>query len=93
MCYRIYHSALCLVAVSATLSGCGSTTPQSDRTFGNAVRTALAAQTLNPNAARNSDPVYGMDGHAALAAQQQYTQSYTKPATAPAPMTSSKIGK
>lgn len=92
MCYRIYHSALCLVAVSATLSGCASTTPQADRMFGHAVRTALAAQTLDPNAARNSDPVYGMDGHTALAAQQQYTQTFAKPAPAPAPMTS-KIGK
>jgi hypothetical protein len=88
MSYRIHHSALCLLAVSASLSGCSSTTPQSDRMFGHAVRAALASQTLDPNAARNSDPVYGMDGRSALAAQQQYTLGFSKPAQAPAPMTS-----
>lgn len=88
MSYRIYHSALCAMAVSASLGGCGSTTPHADRMFGHAVRTALAAQTLDPNAARNPDPVHGMDGKAALAAQQQYASTFAKPAPAPAPMTS-----
>lgn len=88
MGYRIYHSALCLFAVSASLSGCGSTTSNADRSFGHAVRMALAAQTLDPNAARNRDPVYGMDGQAALAAQQQYARSFTTPAAQPVYSTS-----
>lgn len=87
MCYRIYHSALCLLAVSASISGCSSTTPHADRTFGHAVRSALASQTLDPNASRNRDPVHGMDGHAALATQQQYSLSFSRPGAAPAPMT------
>lgn len=88
MCYRIYHSALCLLAVSASLGGCGSTTPNSDRVFGNAVRGALASQTIDPNAARNRDPVYGLDSHAALAAQRNYARSYATPEPAPATKTS-----
>lgn len=79
MCYRIHHSALCLLAVSASLSGCVTTTPHSDRVFGNAVREGLAAQTIDPNAARNRDPVYGLDSHAAIAAQRNYARSFATP--------------
>jgi hypothetical protein len=90
MCYRIYHSALCALVVSVSITGCRSTTPIADATFGHAVRSALAAQTLDPNSVRNSDPVYGMDGYSALAAHQQYTRSFATPVPIPA---ASKIAK
>lgn len=88
MSYRIYHSALCLLAVTTSLSGCVSRTPHSDRVFGNAVRAAVAAQTLDPSAARNQDPVLGMDGRAGLAAQKSYTQSFAVPEKTSGPMLS-----
>ena len=54
------------------LSACGTTTPQLDAVFGQAVREARVAQTLNPKASENTDPVLGIDGKAGAAAQQRY---------------------
>jgi len=88
MSYRICHSALCLLAVSTSLGGCGSTTPHADRMFGHSVRAALASQALDPNAARNHDPVNGMDGTAALAAQKNYARNFAAPDGPSAPLIS-----
>lgn len=62
------------------LAGCASTTtPQLDAVFGHAVREARATQTLNPRASANTDPVLGIDGAAATAAQQRYQASFKTP--------------
>ena len=63
----------------ALLSACVSTTPVLDANFGNAVRQARAAQTLNPNASANRNPVLGIDGKAGAAAQERYQESFTTP--------------
>jgi hypothetical protein len=66
-----------LAAVTTlTLSAC-ATTPHYDRVFGNSVRLAQAQQTLNPAAGNNRNPVSGLDGPAALAAYQNYQQSFS----------------
>lgn len=81
---------LALVAgACAVLNGCLSTTPMWDRTFGNSVNQITAMQVLNPNASQNADPVTGMDGVAATAAQQNYEKSFTAP---PAPTNMFTIG-
>ena len=59
------------------LSAC-ATTPQADARFGQSVRAAIAAQIAQPAAARNPNPVVGMDGRAARAAQEQYERSFGK---------------
>jgi hypothetical protein len=67
-------------AALALLTGCASTTtPQLDAVFGKAVREARALQTLNPRASENTDPVLGIDGQAAAAAQQRYQASFETP--------------
>lgn len=79
---NIQHIALRLALVAAscaTLNGCMSSTPVWDRTFGNSMRSVTAMQTLNPNAAANEDPVIGVDGTAATAAQQNYGKSFMTP--------------
>ncbi len=58
------------------LSGCAST-PHYDRYFGSSVRLAQAQQTLYPDAARQRRNVTGVDGPAAVAAYQNYQQSFT----------------
>ncbi|WP_116138624.1 hypothetical protein [Trinickia diaoshuihuensis] len=79
---KIQHIAarLALIAAGcATLNGCLSSTPVWDRTYGNSVRAVTAMQTLNPNASANEDPVAGVDGTAATAAQQNYGKSFLTP--------------
>ena len=64
---------------AALLTACASTTPVLDANFGNAVRQARSAQTLNPDASANRDPVLGIDGQAAAAAQERYQESFKAP--------------
>lgn len=70
---------LAATTVAALLTACASTTPVLDANFGNAVRQARAAQTLNPNASANRDPVLGIDGQAGAAAQDRYQESFKAP--------------
>lgn len=67
---------LALCASCALLSACVSTTPQWDQTFGDAVRTAVAQQTINPNASLNPDPVNGIDGASARESMGRYRSSF-----------------
>lgn len=72
---------LVLPAVAmAALAGCANTTtPVLDSHFGDAVRGAVAQQTLNPDASRNTDPVAGIDGRAAKDAMDRYHESFKTP--------------
>lgn len=74
-----FGGAMSALACAALLSACASTTPVLDANFGNAVRAARAAQTLNPNASANRDPVLGIDGQAAASAQDRYQESFKAP--------------
>ncbi|MFB9244896.1 hypothetical protein IV454_09235 [Massilia antarctica] len=68
-----------LLALTAGLGGCSST-PRWDARFGQAVRSALAAQVIDPAAVRNTRPVTGLDGKTAAAAQERYQHSAEAPA-------------
>ena len=68
-----------VLATASLLAACASTTPQLDAAFGDAVREARTAQTLNPKASENTDPVLGIDGKAGAAAQQRYQESFQAP--------------
>jgi hypothetical protein len=73
-------------AVLAALAGCAAT-PSYDRHFGDAVRQARTAMTINPAASGNRDPVAGMDGQAAATALTRYQDSFKAP-PAPQPVIS-----
>jgi type IV pilus biogenesis protein CpaD/CtpE len=60
------------------LQGC-STAPRFEKGFGKSVRANLAAQTLNPRGAANTNPATGIDGQAARAAHERYQQSFVQP--------------
>ncbi len=65
-------------ALAVALAGCAtSVTPQYDQRFGQAVRDARTAQTLNPTPA--SAPAAGMDGKAAREAMGRYQESFKAP--------------
>lgn len=76
-----------LLAV-AILAGCATNTPNLDAKFGDAVNTAKAQQTLNPDASRNTDPVAGIDGQEANSIIYNYHKAYESPTSSP----SSAIG-
>lgn len=67
-----------IVAGALMTSACSST-PYFDRHFGQSVRTTLASQVINPDAARNPNPVHGIDGRAAKGAQDRYEKSMEPP--------------
>lgn len=69
---------LLTVLLALTLAAC-TTTPKLDSTFGSAVNTAKAQQTINPNASRNADPVLGLDGTSAKTSIERYQESFQKP--------------
>lgn len=68
-----------VVGACASLEGCLTSTPTWDRTYGNALNQVMAMQVLNPNASASTDPVAGIDGTAATAAQQNYGKSFMAP--------------
>jgi type IV pilus biogenesis protein CpaD/CtpE len=77
---------VCFAAALALLLSACATTPNADASFGQSVRATLLSQVANPAAVRNDNPVNGIDGHAARAAQEQYEKSFGKAdAGAPAP--------
>jgi len=68
-----------LALLLGLLAGCASVTPNYDVKFGDAVRAARQAQTLNPAIAVSEDPVLGLDARAAVNAQQRYQDSFRSP--------------
>lgn len=68
-----------LTLLLGLMAGCASVTPNYDAKFGDAVRAALHAQTLNPGASANNDPVLGLDGKAAVNALERYQESFKAP--------------
>ena len=68
-----------LTLLLGLLAACGSVTPNYDAKFGDAVRAARQAQTLNPGAKGDTDPVMGLDAQAAVKAQERYQESFKTP--------------
>ncbi len=71
-----------LFAGLLALTGCVNTTPVLDSHFGEAVNTAKAQQTINPDAAKNKQAA-GMDGQTAKSALDRYQQSFESPPVSP----------
>ncbi|MGE8318254.1 MAG: hypothetical protein ACN6O3_05860 [Comamonas sp.] len=74
---------LSLAAMTALLAGCGSTTPHYDARFGEAVRTAKARMTINPEAGKapgsGVDAATGMDGRVTRETMVRYERSFRTP--------------
>lgn len=68
-----------LALLASLLTACASITPNYDAKFGDAVRSARQAQTLNPGAKADTDPVMGLDAQAAVKAQERYQESFKTP--------------
>jgi hypothetical protein len=64
------------------LAGCVPMSPHYDSKFGDAVNITKAEQIINPDAAKNTDPVSGVDGKSAKSAMDNYNASFKRPAPA-----------
>lgn len=71
--------SLFVCAVCLLLTACVANTPQWDQHFGESVRAAIAQQTINPDAGKNTDPVKGMDGKAANETMGRYQTTFKEP--------------
>lgn len=70
---------IALIGASA-LAGCAhDPSPNVTKDFGKAVRAAQAAQTINPDASKNPDPVAGIDGVSGKTAADTYHKSFEAP--------------
>lgn len=77
---RAVPALLAVPVVLALLAGCaGSTAPAYDARFGEAVRQARTAMTIDTQAGAVPDPVAGIDGQAAQAAIARYQDSFKLP--------------
>jgi hypothetical protein len=71
---------LALVLAAAGVSaGCASSTPQYDARFGDAVRQARLAQTLNPAAGHAMTAAPTMEGRTAREVSERYQESFKTP--------------
>ena len=70
--FRVFMAA----GLALLLSSCAATSPQADARFGLSLRATLASQVAHPEAGRNANPVDGIDGRAARAAQESYERSF-----------------
>lgn len=73
------HQRLMTLMLLSLLGACASSpTPHYDARFGDSVRAARLAQTLDPQGV-SSNPVAGIDGKAAGAAAGRYHDSFKTP--------------
>lgn len=71
---------LALLCPVALLAACaGSPTPNLDARFGNALRDARLAMTIDPAAGAKGDEAKGLDGRAAKEAAKRYQDSFKEP--------------
>ena len=65
--------------LALVLLGACSTTPHYDRHFGQSVRQARLAMTIDPRAGDKAEPAAGIDGVAAREAMVRYHDSFKAP--------------
>ena len=75
-CIASHPRLHCRAALALLLSACAATTPQADARFGQSVRATLASQIAHPAAARNANPVHGIDGRARAPAQRELRAAF-----------------
>ncbi len=96
--YKAAYKAGTAIVAGVFMLGCNSvpvtTTPETDARLGESLNIIKAQQTINPDASRNTNPVAGMDGHAARGAMDKYRKSFgeTKQAEGRSPSVSVSQG-
>lgn len=76
------HTLMAAVVSASFLTACMPMTPYLDAHYGETAQMAVAQQTINPDAAQNTNPVKGVDGTTAKNAIELYhNASKAPPAT------------
>jgi len=75
--------AALMLALSAALGGCLTSSPVWDAHFGEAARASAQMQIIDPHAAEHNPSTPGVDGKAAVAAQESYDKSFQAPPVTP----------
>jgi hypothetical protein len=70
---------ICTVLAAALLAAGCAGTPHYDARFGEAIRQARLAMTIDPNAGAKVDEVKGIDGRAGKEAVKRYQDSFKEP--------------
>lgn len=73
---RRIHYTMCAVTIFVMATGCAASRVEMD--YGTSCKLAIANQTLNPEAAKNLEPVAGMDAPAAQKAHERYLKGFEK---------------
>jgi len=68
---------LAIAPVFAALGGCMTSTPVWDAHFGEAARSVVQAQIIDPQAAEHNPSAQGVDGSAAVSAMRRYDKSFS----------------
>ena len=77
--FFVFIGLLALMFIFGSCARNGSSRVEED--FGTSFRLAKANQQLNPEAAKNIEPVTGFDGKAAQATLDKYRKDFEKPAS------------
>ena len=71
---------LALILAAMLAAGCATTTtPNYDARFGESLREARFAMTINPGAAGHGDDANGLDGRSAKEVVKRYQDSFKEP--------------
>lgn len=75
--------AALVLPVCMALGGCLSSSPVWDARVGDAARTVFHAQVIDPQAGQHAPSTGGIDGKAAVSAQDAYDKSFHLPDPSP----------
>ena len=72
-------TSVLVLSIVALIAGCEHVTPNYDARFGDAVREAKRAMTIDPDAGKKPDMVMGLDGPSSRESITRYQESFKEP--------------
>ena len=68
-----------LAMITLFLAGCATEPSRVEMDYGTSYKLAIHNQTLNPDAEKNIEPVYGIEGQIAEKNVEKYRKSFDRP--------------
>jgi hypothetical protein len=73
---KTFFVLIILLAIVVLLGGCTVFESRLEKDYGNSYRLAIVNQTLNPEAEKNLEPVYGIDGNTSNTIVEGFQKSF-----------------
>lgn len=73
---KIFLVLINLIVITMLLGGCTVFESRLEKDYGNSHRLAIVNQTLNPEAEKNLEPVYGIDGNIANITVERFQKGF-----------------